>query len=61
MDSEPYFDPVVAAYKQGVDRSLLRKNLRLTPAQRLEKMMAALRMMSQLKQSGCRKPKSSLT
>ena len=35
--------PAVEAYKEGIDRTLLRENLRLTPAQRVEKMIAALR------------------
>lgn len=35
--------PAVEAYKDGIDRTLLRENLRLTPAQRVEKMIAALR------------------
>jgi hypothetical protein len=30
-------DPVIEFYARGVDRSLLRENLKLTPAQRLEK------------------------
>lgn len=30
-------DPVIEAYKKDVDVSLLRENLKLTPAQRLEK------------------------
>jgi hypothetical protein len=32
-------DPVVAAYLRDVDRTLLRENLKLTPAQRLEKLV----------------------
>ena len=35
--------PAVEAYKDGIDRTLLRENLRLTPAQRVEKMISALR------------------
>jgi hypothetical protein len=35
--------PVIEAYKNGIDRTLLRENLRLTPAERVEKMIAALR------------------
>lgn len=35
--------PVIEAYKAGLDRTLLRENLRLTPAQRVDKMIAALR------------------
>jgi hypothetical protein len=30
-------DPVIEAYKKDVDRTLLRENLKLTPAQRLAK------------------------
>jgi hypothetical protein len=33
----------IDAYKSGIDRTLLRENLRLTPAERVEKMIAALR------------------
>jgi hypothetical protein len=35
--------PAIEAYKNGIDRTLLRENLRLTPAERVEKMIAALR------------------
>lgn len=35
-------DPVIEAFKQDVDRTLLRENLGLTPEQRLLKMLAAL-------------------
>lgn len=49
MDPEPHHDPVIAVYKRDVDRTLLRQNLRLTPAQRLEKMLSALRMAAQLR------------
>jgi hypothetical protein len=33
----------VEAYKGGIDRTLLRENLKLTAAERVEKMLAALR------------------
>ena len=33
-------DPVIEVYKKDVDRSLLRENLKLTVAQRLEKLQA---------------------
>jgi hypothetical protein len=39
MKSSVYRDPVVEAYMAGVDRTLLRENLKLTPAQRLEKLV----------------------
>jgi hypothetical protein len=35
-------DPVIEAYKAGVDVTLLRENLRLTPTQRLAKLEAWL-------------------
>jgi hypothetical protein len=35
--------PTIEAYKGGIDRTLLREHLRLTPAERVEKMIAALR------------------
>jgi hypothetical protein len=50
MKRAPVFDsislepsPVIDAYKDGIDRTLLRENLRLTCAERVEKMIAALR------------------
>ncbi len=42
-------DPVIEAYKAGVDRTLIRENLRLTPAQRLEKHAAALALVLELR------------
>jgi hypothetical protein len=35
--------PAIDAYKGGIDRTLLRENLRLTAAERVDKMIAALR------------------
>jgi hypothetical protein len=43
--------PVIEAYKQDVDRTLLRENLKLTAAQRLEKMVAALAFVEELHRS----------
>lgn len=45
-------DPVIAAYRQHVDLSLLRENLKLTPAQRLAKLQSALAFMAELRQAG---------
>ena len=36
-------DPVIEAYKKDVDRTLLRENLKLTPAQRVEKLQRFMR------------------
>ena len=35
--------PVIEAYKKDVDRTLLRGNLKLTTAERVEKMISVLR------------------
>jgi hypothetical protein len=35
-------DPVIEAYKKDIDRTLLRENLKLTPTQRLQKLMSFL-------------------
>ncbi|MEO5719988.1 MAG: hypothetical protein ABIR71_00780 [Chthoniobacterales bacterium] len=45
-------DPIVTAFRQHVDRSLLRENLKLTPAQRLAKLQSALAFMAELRQAG---------
>ena len=47
-DREPFSvsmdpNPVIEAYKEGVDRTLLRENLKLTTGERVEKMIAVLR------------------
>ena len=42
-------DPVVEYYKKDVDRTLLREHLKLTPQQRLEKLMAFMRSLDQLR------------
>jgi hypothetical protein len=45
-------DPVVEAYKKNVDRTLLRENLKLTPQQRIEKLMALQRFADELRRAG---------
>ena len=40
MKSESPTDPVIEAYKAGVDRTLLRENLKLTPTGRLERLQS---------------------
>jgi hypothetical protein len=37
MKSRTWRDPVVEVYKRGIDLTLLLENLKLTPAERLEK------------------------
>ncbi|MFM8421971.1 MAG: hypothetical protein ACKOEQ_17800 [Verrucomicrobiota bacterium] len=49
MECERHRDPVVEAYKQHVDRTLLRENLRLGHDQRMRKFLSAIRMATQLR------------
>ncbi|HUP24305.1 MAG TPA: hypothetical protein VNB06_15335 [Thermoanaerobaculia bacterium] len=44
-------DPTIEAYKPGVDRTLLRENLRLTTTERVTKMIAALRFAEAVRRS----------
>ena len=44
-------DPVIEAYKRDVDRTLLRENLRLTPEERVAKMLDALRVALMLREA----------
>lgn len=44
-------DPVIEAYKRDVDRTLIRENLRLTPEQRLLKMISVAKFHEQLRQA----------
>jgi hypothetical protein len=38
-----FYDPVIEAYKQGVDRTLLREHLELSPDQRVKKFVRFLK------------------
>ncbi|MCC7418483.1 MAG: hypothetical protein IT176_15205 [Acidobacteria bacterium] len=42
-------DPVTEYYKKDVDRTLLREHLRLTPQQRLERLVAFMRSLETLR------------
>jgi hypothetical protein len=42
-------DPVTEYYKRDVDRTLLREHLKLTPQQRLEKLVAFMRSLDALR------------
>lgn len=52
-------DPVIEAYKADVDRTLLRENLKLTPEQRIQKLIDFLELTEGLRQAGkaARKPR----
>ncbi|MBV9947542.1 MAG: hypothetical protein JOZ69_11880 [Myxococcales bacterium] len=43
--------PVIEAYKKDVDLTLVRENLKLTPEQRLLKMISALRFAEEVRSS----------
>lgn len=45
-------DPVVRAYLADVDRTLIAKNLRLSPEERLRQLMALQQMASELQRAG---------
>jgi hypothetical protein len=44
-------DPVIEHYKKDVDRTLLREHLKLTPQQRLERLVAFMRDLDRLRQA----------
>ena len=45
------FDPVIEAYKKDVDRTLLIENLKLTPAQRAQKLESFVEMLMELREA----------
>jgi len=45
-------DPVIEAYKPGVDRTLLRANLKLTHEERLRNLMALQKFAEELRRAG---------
>jgi hypothetical protein len=47
-------DPVIEAYKKDVDRTLLRENLRRTPAQRWENFLRMYRLAAEFRQAGAK-------
>ena len=51
-ESTEYIDPVIEAYKQGIDRTLIRENLKLTPQQRLEKLQSLMRGIEEMNRAG---------
>jgi hypothetical protein len=54
MKSKPYRDPVIEVYMAGVDRTVLRENLKLSPAQRLEKLVRFSAFAAKLRRAGQR-------
>jgi hypothetical protein len=52
MIAAEWADPVVEAYKQDVDRTLLRENLKLTPDERLSKLQDFVRFLAEVQAAG---------
>lgn len=48
----PNPDPVVEAYKKGIDRTLIRENLKLSVEERFRKAMALARFADELRRAG---------
>ncbi|HWB30394.1 MAG TPA: hypothetical protein VG736_07825 [Vicinamibacterales bacterium] len=47
-------DPVIDVYKDGIDRTLIRENLRRTPEERLRQLMALQEFAEELREAGRR-------
>ncbi len=45
-------DDIIELYKKDVDRTLLRENLKLTPTERLEKLMGMQKCVEELRRAG---------
>ncbi len=45
-------DPVVEEYKKGIDRTLLRENLKRTPEERMRALVALQRFAGELQRAG---------
>ncbi len=57
LEPKPGPDPVIEAYKQGVDRTLLRENLRRTPDERVRALVELQRFAEELERAGSRGPR----
>ena len=51
MKSDTPNDPVIEAYKTGIDRTLLRENLKRTPTERLERLQSMTRYYEEAQQA----------
>ncbi|HEY7373372.1 MAG TPA: hypothetical protein VIF57_14525 [Polyangia bacterium] len=51
-DHDDYRDPLVEALKRDVDMTLLQRNLKLTPQERIEQLMEMQRFAAELAQAG---------
>jgi len=48
------YDPVIEAYKKDIDRTLIRESLKLTPEERLIRLMELQRFAEELQEAGRR-------
>ncbi len=48
----PRVDPVIETYKKGIDRTLLRENLRLSVSERIERLMELQRFAEEVGRAG---------
>lgn len=51
-NSTAHADPVIEAYKEGIDRTLLRENLRLTVEERILRLMELERFAEEVRRAG---------
>ncbi len=52
--AQDYLDPVIEAYKSGIDRTLIRQNLRLSVDERFEQLMSLQQLAEELRAAGKR-------
>jgi hypothetical protein len=51
-DADPDRDPLIEALKRDLDMSLLRRNLKLTPQQRIDQLVEMQRFAAELAEAG---------
>jgi hypothetical protein len=54
IPASPPIDPVIDAYKPGIDRSIIRHNLQLTIEQRIDALQALMQSIEQMQEMGRR-------
>lgn len=52
MEQERTKDPVIEAYKAGIDRTLVRANLKRSPEERVRNLMELQRVAEELRRAG---------
>ena len=52
---ESWVDPVTEAYKDGIDRTLVRENLALTVEERFQKFASFMELVAELRRAGVRR------